>query len=238
VNTASILVVDDEPHIRRVLRIALSHASYYVTEAKDGREAIETATRERPDLILLDVNMPDMTGIEACSKLRFSFEGPIIMVTVCSSDRDKVAALRSGADDYVLKPFSIAELLARIQAALRRSTCGKPLPTIETPELSVDLERRTVGVRGNRVHLTPKEFEVLRVLVVQQGKAVTYGRLLQIVWGPDYGEETEKVRGVIKRLRTKIEKDPAHPRYIVTEPWFGYRFQTQSEIAEHLRHKS
>jgi len=238
VNTASVLVVDDEPQIRRVLRVALANASYYVTEARDGREAIEAITRERPDLILLDINMPDMTGIETCSKLRLSFAGPIIMITVRSSERDKVAALSAGADDYVPKPFSVEELLARIRAALRRSHFGEPLPTIETPELTVDLEKRIVQVRGTEVRLTPKECEVLRVLLVRNGKPVSHKRLLQIVWGPDYGEETEKVRGVIGQLRKKIEEDPAHARYIVTEPWLGYRFQIPQKAAQSLRENS
>ena len=231
-NNTTILVVDDEPQIRRVLRATLSSNGYDIIEAKDGQTAIEMVIRERPDLILLDVNMPDMTGLEACSKIRLSFEGPIIMVTVRNSEHDKVVALDSGADDYVVKPFAIGELLARIRAALRRSTSGEPLPKIETPELTIDLEKRSVEVRGERVHLTPKEFDVLRTLVVQQGKPLTHKRLLQTVWGPDHAEQTESLRVVINQLRKKIEKDPAHPRYILTEPWLGYRFQVPSLPSE------
>jgi len=231
-NIATLLVVDDEPQIRRVLRATLSSNGYDVIEAKNGQEAIEMAVRERPDLILLDVNMPDMSGLEACSKIRLSFEGPIIMVTVRNSEQDKIVALDAGADDYVVKPFGMGELLARIRAALRRSSSEEPLPKIETPELGVDLESRMVIVRGQRVHLTPKEFDVLRLLVIQQGKALTHKRILQAVWGPDYAEETENLRVVINQLRKKIEKDPAHPRYIVTEPWLGYRFQLPSEVPE------
>jgi two-component system KDP operon response regulator KdpE len=238
-NYATILVVDDEPQIRRVLRATLSSNGYDVIEAKNGQEAIEMVIRERPDLILLDVNMPDMTGLEACSKIRLSFEGPIIMVTVRNSEHDKVVALDSGADDYVVKPFAIGELLARIRAALRRSSSGEPLPKIETAELSVDLEKRMIEVRGERVHLTPKEFDVLRTLVTQEGKPLTHKRLLQTVWGPDHGEETENLRVVITQLRKKIERDPAHPRYILTEPWLGYRFQLPSMASEkRLRRKS
>jgi len=137
--------------------------------------------RERPDLILLDVNMPDMSGLEACSTIRLSYEGPIIMVTVRNSEQDKVVALDAGADDYVVKPFAIGELLARIRAALRRFSSEEPLPKIETPELRIDLERRIVDVRGQRVHLTPKEFGVLRTLVIQQGKPLTHKRVLQTV---------------------------------------------------------
>jgi two-component system, OmpR family, KDP operon response regulator KdpE len=231
-NKATILVVDDESQIRRVLRATLSSNGYDVVEAKDGQEAIDMVIRERPDLILLDVNMPGMSGLEACSKIRLSYEGPIIMVTVRNSEQDKVVALDAGVDDYVVKPFAIGELLARIRAVFRRFSSEEPLPKIETPELSIDLERRIVDVRGRRVHLTPKEFDVLRTLVIQQGKPLTHKRVLQTVWGPDYGEETENLRVVINQLRKKIEKDPTHPRYILTEPWLGYRFQLPSMASE------
>src|SRR6202795_3122130 len=228
----TILVVDDEPQIRRVLRATLSSNGYEVIEAQSGQEAIEMVVTERPELILLDVNMPGMNGLEACNKIRMSFDGPIIMVTVRNTERDKIAALDAGADDYVVKPFAIGELLARIRAALRRSSSGEPLPKIEAPELSIDLEKRSVDVRGVRVHLTPKEFDVLRTLVVQEGKPLTHKRLLQTVWGPDHAEETENLRVVINQLRKKIEKDPAHPRCILTEPWLGYRFQLPSLASE------
>src|SRR5882762_1994677 len=231
-NNRTILVVDDEPQIRRVLRATLSSNSYEVLEAKDGPEAIDMVLRERPDLILLDVNMPGMSGLEACSKIRLSYHGPIIMVTVRNSEQDKVVALDSGADDYVVKPFAIGELLARIRAALRRSVSGEPLPKIATPELAADLEKRMVDVRGERVHLSPKEFEVLRLLVMQQGKPLTHKRVLQVVWEPDHAEQTENLRVVINQLRKKIEKDPAHPRYILTEPWLGYRFQFPNITSE------
>jgi two-component system KDP operon response regulator KdpE len=161
-----------------------------------------------------------------------SFKGPIIMITVRNSEKDKIVALDSGADDYVVKPFAIGELLARIRAALRRFSSEEPLPRIETPELTIDLERRTVDVRGQRVHLTPKEFDVLRALVIQQGKPLAHKRLLQTVWGPDYAEETENLRVVINQLRKKIEKDPAFPRYILTKPWLGYQFQLPSTSPE------
>jgi two-component system, OmpR family, KDP operon response regulator KdpE len=222
----TILVVDDEPQIRRVLRATLSSNGYAVIEAQSGQEAIEMVVTERPELILLDVNMPGMNGLEACNKIRMSFDGPIIMVTVRNAERDKIAALDAGADDYIVKPFAIGELLARIRAALRRSNPEEPLPGIELPELRIDFEKRTVDVRSVRVHLAPKEFEVLRFLVIHQGKPVTHKRLLQTVWGPDHGGETESLRVVISQLRKKIEKDPTHPVYILTEPWMGYRFQS------------
>jgi len=225
VNDTTILVVDDEPQIRRVLRSTLSSEGYDVIEAKDGQEAVEMVIRERPALILMDVNMPVMNGLEACSKIRLSFDGPIIMVTVRNSEKDKILALDSGADDYVVKPFTMGELLARIRAALRRSASEQPLPKIETRDLSVDLEKRKIVIRGERTHLSPKEFDVLRLLMIQQGKPLTQKRILQNVWGPDRGEETENLRVVINQLRKKIEKDPARPHYVLTEPWVGYRFQ-------------
>jgi two-component system KDP operon response regulator KdpE len=228
----TLLVVDDEPQIRRVLRSTLFSAGYDVVEAKNGQESIERVLREHPDLILMDFNLPDMSGPEACRKIRLSFAGPIIMVTVRNSERDKIDALDSGADDYVVKPFVMGELLARVRAALRRSTTEQPLPKIETPELTVDLEKRAVDVRGNRIHLTPREFDVLRLLVTEHGKPLTYRKILQAVWGPDYWEETENIRVVIKQLRKKIEKDPAHPRLILTEHSVGYRFQLPSLTSE------
>src|SRR5260370_29785891 len=180
---------------------------------------------ERPALILLDGNMTGMSGLEACSKIRLSCSGPIIMVTVRNSEHDKILALDSGADDYVVKPFTMGELLARIRAALRRSGSEEPLPKFESPQLSVDLERRIVDVRGQRVHLSPKEFDVLRLLIIQQGRPLTHKKLLHTVWGPDHGDETENLRVVINQLRKKIEKDPTRPCYILTERWLGYRFQ-------------
>jgi two-component system KDP operon response regulator KdpE len=232
VNSATLLVVDDESQIRRVLRTTLCNAGYFVVEAKSGQEAIEAVVRNHPDLILLDVNMPDMSGFETCSKIRLSFDVPIIMVTVHNSARDKIDALDSGADDYIVKPFAIGELLARVRAVLRRFSSNENLPRIETPGLTVDFEKRTVDVRGNRVHLTPKEFDVFRLLVIHQGEALTHKRILQAVWGPDYGESTEGLHVVISQLRKKIEKDPAHPHYIITEHWLGYRFHLTGEALE------
>jgi two-component system KDP operon response regulator KdpE len=231
-NNATLLVVDDEPQIRRVLRTTLLNAGYDVVEAKNGQEGIERVLRERPDVILMDFNLPDMSGPEACSKIRLSFAGPIIMVTVRNSERDKIDALDSGADDYVVKPFVMGELLARVRAALRRAAPDQPLPKIEAPELTLDLEKRAVAVRGDRVHLTPREFDVLRLLVTEHGKPLTYRKILQAVWGPDYWEETENLRVVVKQLRKKIERDSAHPRFILTEHSIGYRFQLPSVTDE------
>src|SRR5260370_30530737 len=196
-----------------------------MTGGERGGGEMELTAKEGPDLILLDVNMPGMGGIEACREIRRTSDAPVIMLTVRNAERDKVGALDAGADDYVVKPFGIEELLARVRAALRRHATVEALAPFETKDLSIDFERRSVRARGEDVHLTPKEFEVLRLLIAHQGKPLTHRRLLQAVWGPDYGEETENLRVVINQLRKKIESDPAHPKYILTEPWVGYRFQ-------------
>jgi two-component system KDP operon response regulator KdpE len=238
-SNANILVVDDEPQIRRVLRSTLSSQGYVITDAKTGEEAVESVRKNKPDLVLLDVNMPGMGGIAACREIRQSSEAPIIMLTVRNAERDKVAALDAGADDYVVKPFGIEELLARIRAALRRYAPGDALPPFVSKELSLNFESRQLTVRGEEVHLTPKEFDVLRHLIANQGKPLTHRRILQSVWGPDYGEETENLRVVINQLRKKIETDPAHPKYIRTEPWVGYRFQPQrADAAKSTSRKS
>lgn len=224
-SSASILVVDDEPQIRRVLRTTLSFRGYEISEAKSGEEALELVRKVKPDLILLDVNLPGMSGIETCKEIRRGSATPIIMLTVRSAERDKVVALDAGADDYVTKPFGIEELLARVRASLRRHTAAEAVPALTTRELTVDFAARRVVAFGEEVHLAPKEFEVLRELVANQGKPVSHRRLLQSVWGPAYGEETENLRVVINQLRKKIEKDPSEPKYVLTEPWVGYRFQ-------------
>jgi two-component system KDP operon response regulator KdpE len=221
---ATILVVDDEPQIRRVMRTTLSAQGYSIVEACDGQGALEKLRSERPDLVLLDMNMPVMDGLEACRAIRAGSDVPIIMLTVRSAEKDKVRALDAGADDYVIKPFSIPELLARIRAALRRASQDDASVAISSKELNIDFEKRLITVRGKQVHLTPKEFELLRQLVVNQGKPISHRRLLQAVWGPDYGDETEYLRVVVNQLRKKIESDPAKPKYIRTEPWVGYRF--------------
>ena len=229
-SAANILVVDDEPQIRRVLRSTLSARGYVITDAKTGEEALEWVRREPPDLILLDVNMPGIGGIEACRQIRRVSSAPIIMLTVRNAERDKVLALDAGADDYVVKPFGLEELLARIRASLRRYSPSDALPSFVSKDLAIDFQARQVTVRDRIVHLTPKEYEVLKHLVANQGKPLTHRRILQSVWGPDYGEEAENLRVVINQLRKKIEADPAHPKYIITEPWVGYRFQPFREV--------
>jgi two-component system, OmpR family, KDP operon response regulator KdpE len=221
---ATILIVDDEPQIRRVMRTTLTSHGYSVVEAASGEEALEKLRAERPDLIILDVNMPGISGLETCAEIRTSSDVPIIMLTIRNSERDKVQALDAGADDYVVKPFGVQELMARIRAALRRSAPGDATPAFLTDDLKIDFDKRVVTVKNNPVRLTPKEFELLRHLVANQGKTLAHRRLLQAVWGPDYGEETEYLRVFINQLRKKIEPDPHKPRYILTEPWVGYRF--------------
>ena len=221
---ATILIVDDEPQIRRVMLTTLTSHGYTVVEAASGEEALEKLRSERPDLIILDVNMPGISGIETCAEIRTSSDVPIIMLTIRNSERDKVQALDAGADDFVVKPFGVQELMARIRAALRRSAPGDTAPPFLTDDLQIDFEKRVVMVKNNPVRLTPKEFELLRHLVANQGKTLGHRRLLQAVWGPDYGEETEYLRVFINQLRKKIEPDPRKPRYIHTEPWVGYKF--------------
>jgi two-component system KDP operon response regulator KdpE len=224
VKGATILVVDDEPQIRRVMRTTLSAEGYTVIEARDGAEAVDKVRGERPDLVLLDMNMPVLDGLQACREIRSASEVPIIMLTVLSAEKDKVRALDAGADDYVVKPFGIQELLARVRASLRRVADEKDAGGLVSREFNFDFVKRDISVRGAQVHLTPKEFSVLKELVAAAGRPLAHRRLLQAAWGPDYGEETESLRVVINQLRKKIELDPAKPKYIQTEPWVGYRF--------------
>jgi two-component system KDP operon response regulator KdpE len=221
--TSKILVVDDEPQIRRVMRATLSSHGYSIIEAPNGPAALDKLRRERPDLIILDMNMPGMDGLETCREIRAGSAVPIIILTVRGGEKDKVNSLDAGADDYVTKPFSMEELLARIRAALRRVGPSENIAPIVTKDLSVDFESRLVKARGNSVHLTPKEFELLRQLAASEGKPLTHRRLLQAIWGPDYGDETEYLRVTVNQLRKKIERDPSNPKYVLTEPWVGYR---------------
>lgn len=235
----TILVVDDEAQIRRVMRTTLAAQRYAVTEAADGDAALEELRKQKPDLILLDVNMPGMNGLEVCREIRRTdSDTPIIMLTVRNTERDKVMALDAGADDYIVKPFGVQELLARIRAALRRSGQQENPPPFTSKDLTIDFEKRQVLVRGREVRLTPKEFDLLRLLVANEGKSIPHRKLLQAVWGPDYGDETEYLRVFINQLRKKIEPEPGHPRYIRTEPWIGYRFHAGGEQAEPRRQKS
>ena len=223
-----ILVVDDEPKIRMFIRANLEARGYEVYVAQDGVEATEIASRVLPDVIVLDVNMPRMDGIEVCRRIREWGDMPIIILSVKGDEKDKVKALDEGADDYITKPFGIEELLARIRVALRRSAGATlPSPVITAGDLVVDLSKREVRKKGKPVKLTRTEYELLVYLVSNHGKVLTHRELLHNVWGPEYGEESEYVRTFITQLRRKIEDDPANPRLIITEPRIGYRFVEQ-----------
>lgn len=219
-----ILIVDDEPQIRRLLRTSLGAYHYTTLEAATGEEAILKAATEQPDLVLLDLGLPDMEGSGVIRRIREWSELPIIVVSVRDREGDKVQALDVGADDYVTKPFGMAELLARIRATLRhRLRAEVDEPIFRTGALTVDLGRRQVFVGGREVKLTPTEYDLLRVLVAHAGKVLTHQQLLRTVWGPGYAEETHYLRVYIGQLRQKIETTPAQPRYILTEPGVGYR---------------
>jgi two-component system KDP operon response regulator KdpE len=224
----SILIVDDNPQIRRALRAILVPQGYTIADARNGEEALELIRQERFSLILLDVNMPGASGIETCKEIRRTSQIPIMILTVRDSERDKIQAFDAGADDYIVKPFGAEELGARVRAAMRRAGT-EDAATFAAPDLEIDFERRTVSTTGRPVRLTPKEFELLRQFVIHRGKTLSHRWLLQTVWGPDYGEEMESLRVLINQLRRKIELNPRSPRYLITEPWIGYRFDYPGE---------
>jgi len=224
-SAGKILVVDDDPQIRRVMKATLVAHSYEVVEARTGEDAMESIAKEPPSLVLLDMNLPGMGGLETCTAIRAASDIPVVILSVRNSEKDKVAALDAGADDYVTKPFGIEELLARIRAALRRSPALEGgATTFASGDLEMDFAARRVRVRGSDIRLTPKEFELLRYLVLHAGKPVTHREVLQAIWGPDYGDEPEYLRVFVNQLRKKIEVNPARPKMIATEPWVGYRF--------------
>jgi two-component system KDP operon response regulator KdpE len=223
-----ILVVDDDPQIRRVMRVALTSHGYEVDDATNGEEALDRLRDRTADLVLLDMNMPGMGGLETCRAIRVGSEVSIIMLTVRDSEADKIAALDAGADDYVTKPFNMGELLARIRAALRRTPSVQSAATsrVRLGDTEIDFDARQVNAPGRQVRLAPKELEVLRYLATHANKTVNHREVLQAVWGPDYGDEVDSLRVVINQLRKKIEADPARPVFILTEPWVGYRLVT------------
>ena len=224
-SSAKILVVDDEPQIRRIMRTSLTGQGYEVHDARSGEEALEAVRAQRFDLILLDLNMPGIGGLEACRIIRATSEVAIVMLTVRNAEGDKVAALDAGADDYVTKPFSMPELLARIRASLRRIPVTGDASVIQAGDLEINPAARSVKVGAKEVRLTPKEFDLLHFLATNANATIAHTKLLQAVWGPDYGDEVEYLRTFINQVRKKIEKDPAHPKHVITEPWVGYRFQ-------------
>jgi two-component system, OmpR family, KDP operon response regulator KdpE len=226
---AKILIADDEPQFRRALRSILTSQGWVVVEVRDGEEALEEIKADPPDVVLLDINLPGMDGFETCRKIREASDVPIIIVTARGSENDKVMALDAGADDYLVKPFGTPELLARIRAAARRVPKLQEMPPFVSPLLSIDFERRRVMARGKRVHLTPTEFELLKYLVLNQGKPVSHLKLLHLLWGPEHDGDREPLRVFIGQLRRKIEPNPEEPTYILTEPLIGYRFEAETE---------
>ncbi len=221
-----ILVVDDDPQIRRVMRMALIAEGYEVGDSHTGEGAVEKLREDKYDLILLDMNMPGMGGLETCRLIRSTSDVAVVMLTVRNTEKDKVAALDAGADDYITKPFSTPELLARIRAALRRlpHSPESGLQVIILEDIEIDLVTRRIRTGNYEVRLTPKEFDLLHYLVTHPNVPIPHTRLLQAVWGPDYGNEVEYLRVFINQLRKKIERNPSEPKYILTEPWIGYRF--------------
>jgi len=223
-----ILVVDDDPQIRRAMRTTLTGRGYEVADARTGEEGLEALRSGNYDLVLLDMNMPGMGGIETCRLIRSTSEIAIIMLTVSNSEKDKVEALDAGADDYITKPFSTPELLARIRATLRRLPHAPDhgdLKELDHRGVEIDLASRQVNVHGRASRLTAKEFDLLSYLLARPNKTISHRELLQAVWGPDYGDELEYLRVFINRLRKKIEPDPSKPQFLVTDAWAGYRFQ-------------
>jgi two-component system, OmpR family, KDP operon response regulator KdpE len=221
-----VLVVDDEASIRRFLRMSLAAHDFEVFEAATGQEALAAVVAHRPDLVILDLGLPDIEGTEVTRRLREWSKIPIIILSVREHESDKVAALDAGADDYLTKPFGIGELLARMRVAMRHTGPTADGPAFATGALCVDLARRIVTLAGQEVQLTPTEYDLLRVLVTQAGKVLTHHQLLREVWGVGYEQETHMLRVNISNLRRKIEADPTRPHYVITEPGVGYRLRT------------
>lgn len=226
-NSEKVLIVDDEPQFRKVMRSALRLRGFVVDEAESAEVALDKIRADRPDLVLLDMNLPGRNGLECCREIRAGLDIPIIIVSVRGEPRDKILALNSGADDYVTKPFNLEELVARLNANLRRI----PPSSIEERQLivldgvQIDFKARTVKSPNGDIQLTRKEFELLSHLVAHAGEVISHRKLLQVVWGPDYGDEAEYLRVCVNHLRKKIEPDPSNPKYILTALGMGYRFE-------------
>jgi two-component system KDP operon response regulator KdpE len=228
----SVLIVDDEPLLRKALRTSLIASGFSVEEARNGEEALGVFQQHPFDLVLLDINMPGISGIEACQRIRgMSDHAGIIMVTVRDLEDDKVRALEAGADDYVTKPFKLRELTARLRAVLRRARvqdAAEP-QVLRAGTLKMDLHQRLLWRDEEEVHLSPTEFDLLAMMMKNMGAPLTHVKLLRSIWGPEYGGELEYLRSYVRMLRKKIETDPAKPEYILTEPWVGYRFRNPSD---------
>ena len=222
-----VLVVDDEPQIRRFLRASLQSHDYTVIEAENGKEGLRVCTVQKPDLLILDLGLPDMDGLEVIKMVREWSQIPIIVLSIRSDDVDKIEALDRGANDYVTKPFSMGELLARMRAALRQGAGGggEEAAVVTAGDISIDLAKRLITLGGTPVKLSRKEYDLLKILAAHPGQVITHQQLLQEVWGPAYVEETQYLRVYIGQLRQKLERDPAAPKHLITEPGVGYRLQ-------------
>jgi two-component system KDP operon response regulator KdpE len=226
-----ILVIEDDPPIQKFLQVSLAAQGYQVVESDTGKRGLIEAASRTPDLIILDLGLPDIDGIEVTRQLRGWSKAPIIVVSARGKEQDKITALDAGADDYLTKPFSVGELLARVRVALRHAAAATDSgePVFDTGELHVDLGRREVSVAGRQIHLTPNEFKLLAVLVKYAGRVLTHRQLLHEVWGPGTGNEVHYLRVYMNQLRQKLETDPAQPRYLRTEPGVGYRLVTDEQ---------
>jgi len=227
-SAAAILLVDDDPSIQRATSTLLRSRGYAVVIAGSGAEALEAFDRERPALVLLDLGLPDMDGTEVCRTLRARADVPIVVVSVRGEERTKVQALDAGADDYVTKPFGPEELLARIRAGLRRTADGDLRGQVQHGDLIIDFDTRRVDRAGEEIRLTPKEFELLTLLVAHSGRVLTHRAIAKRIWGAAGTSQHEHLRVLVGQLRRKLESDPADPRYVLTEPWVGYRFASEA----------
>ena len=228
---SNVLVVDDEPPLRKVLRTSLTARGFAVEEAGSAEQALELVSQRPFDIVLLDISMPGMSGLEACRRIRTLMPHMgIVMVTVRDAEQDVVHALEAGADDYITKPFRFGELVARVRAVLRRTVPENAgVSVLQAGNLEIDFDRRLLRRSGELVHLTPTEFDLLALLMRNQGVLLPHAKLLRTIWGPEYGEELEYLRAYVRTLRKKIEDDPAQPKYILTEPWVGYRFNNPAD---------
>lgn len=229
---SSVLIVDDEAALRKALRSSLSASGFTVEEARNGEEALGTVQQHSFDLIVLDINMPGLSGIDACRRIRgIAPHSGIVMVTVRDQEDDKVRALEAGADDYVTKPFRLRELIARLRAVLRRTRGHESAAPVvlQAGHLKLDLHRRILWRDDVEVHLSPIEFDLLAMMMKNVDAPLTHVKLLRTIWGPEYGGELEYLRSYVRMLRKKIETDPSDPEYILTEPWVGYRFRNPSD---------
>ena len=233
ISPINLLVVDDEPGIRRVLRTSLVSTGFAIEEASDGEAALGKFRRSPSDLVLLDINMPGMGGIETCRRIRrLAPDTGIVMISVRGQEEDKVQALEAGADDYITKPFRFRELLARLRAVYRRTHNPESAQPriLRADALELNLESRLLRKTGVEIHLSQREFDILAYLMRHPNTPIPHARLLQAVWGPEYGGELEYLRTYIRHLRKKIEQDPARPEYLLTEPWVGYRFRNPADL--------